>query len=572
MKKHEKKQTQPTERTNAAGTLLITDLRCALPSEAWTDAGATVNNSEPSRQSSGKWQALHYRSALYEGYMLRTVYPDATPLRIPLGRSGWHAVSIGLAHAAGGETFVETRLTGDTKWRLLGDYYYRPPFDRARLCEEPWILADLTGQDLEIRCPADGWGGSAGGHCSIYAVRAVPLRAEDVPAAASRHHRRFVLFSNTSSPFYSDRFANEEWDALCYNNGEADCLCYPTTVGTPIMLGAWAVAGHLKQLFDSIRAPLARGEDCLRQCIDQVHGIGKRFWMGFRPQSWVHCMPSLDQILRSRFFSAHPECRCIEADGAALSTLSVAFPAVRAHINALLGETLARGADGVTLLFSRGFALVRYEDPVRERFRALYGVEARKVPDSDPRLHRVWAEFMTAWLRELRALLDAKGPAPLAKRRELTVMTGPCLEWNLAYGIDVEAWAREGLVDVVIPYPRHDHTDRIGATIIDRTDGWIDIEAYGRALKGTAAELIPSLGHFMHLESLTVLRQRAHEYYQAGATGLCRWDNDDCMAGARLDDPEIQRVWRACRPPQDNPLLEIGGLRVDAFSPGTGFD
>ena len=108
--------------------------------------------------------------------------------------------------------------------------------------------------------------------------------------------------------------------------------------------------------------------------------------------------------------------------------------------------------------------------------------------------------------------------------------------------------------------------------MINQPDGWIDINAYARALKGTAVELIPSLGHFMHPESLAVLRQRAHEYYQAGATGLCYWDNEECMAGARLDDPEIQHVWHNYWSPQDNPLIEIGGLRVDAFSPATAFD
>ncbi|MBU4285685.1 MAG: hypothetical protein KKD76_02145 [Verrucomicrobia bacterium] len=578
MKKHREKQTQPVERTNVTGTLLITDLRCALPAVAWTDAGATVNNPEPSRQSSGKWQVLSYRSRLYEGYMLRTVYPDATPLRIPLGRSGWHAVSIDLAHSAGGHTCVEARLTGDAKWHLLEDYYYRSSLDetaiaRGRLFEEPWMLADLTGRDLEIRYPADyGRGRKTGGHCAIYAVRAVPLRAEDIPAAASCRHRRLALFCGPVHPFYSDRFDNEEWDVVCYNNNP-NCVSYPSTVGTRLGLDAWAVPpGGLHDWVASVEAALDRGEDPLRQCIDKAHGIGKRFWMGIRPQAWIHCVPPLDHICRSRFFSSHPEYRCIEADGAALSTLSVAFPAVRAHINALLGETLDRGADGITILFARGFALARYEDPVQERFRALYGIEAREVSDSDSRLHRVWAEFITAWLRELRAMLDTKGPTPLAKRRELTVQTGPCLEWNRAYGIDVAAWAREGLVDVVIPYPRHDHTDRIGSTMINHPDGWIDIGAYVRALKGTVAELIPSLGHFMHPESLAVLRQRAHDYYQAGAAGLCRWDNEECMADARLDDPEVQRVWRNYRLPQDNPLLEIGGLRVDAFSPGTGFD
>jgi hypothetical protein len=65
----------------------------------------------------------------------------------------------------------------------------------------------------------------------------------------------------------------------------------------------------------------------------------------------------------------------------------------------------------------------------------------------------------------------------------------------------------------------------------------------------------------MHPESLATLRQRAHKYYEAGATGVCRWDNEECMAGARLDDPEIQQIWHNCRAAQENPLIEMGDLR-----------
>ena len=578
MKKSLGKQKQPVVSTNAAGALLITDLRCALPAEAWTDADAdadaTVTAPEAGPPSAGNWQVLPYRSRLYEGYMLRTVHADAATLRIPLGRSGWHAVSLVIGHASGGDSYVEARLTGEERWLLVADAYcsYGPEESlgtRSRLHEEPWRLADLTGRDLEIRFP-QGWGRgrNVGGHGALYAVRVVPLSADEVPVAASCRHQPLVLFASDRPPFFSARFAADEWDAVCFNNvvlGGVKAFSYPSTIMVQSPKDAWMLPPQLQAWQNHT------GDDPLQQGIDTAHGSGKRFWMTIRPQSWVHAIPCFDQLIRAPFFVVHPEYRCLEADGTPLSTLSVAFPAVREYLGAVFAETLDRGADGITILFNRGFALARYEDPVRERFRELYGVEARELPDSDPRLHRVWAEFITAWIRELRAMLDAKGPTPLVKRRELTVMVGPCLEWNLAYGIDVEAWAKAGLVDVVMPYPRHTHTDRFGDTYIKQPDGWIDIAAYVRVLKGTAVQLLPSLGDYMHPESLAVLRQRAHDYYQAGADGICRWDNEECMPGARLDDPEVQRIWQNYWPPQDNPLIEIGGLRVDVFSPTTGF-
>ena len=573
MSKKDELQSRHSEDAKQPDELLITDMRCALPAEAWTDSGASVDRQELSQQPVGKWQALPYRSRLYDGYMLRTVHADAAPLRIPLGRSGWHALYLVIAHAAGGDTHIEARLTGDEQWRLVADANcsYVPDESlgtRGRLCEEPWLLADLTGRDLEIRFGGWNRGRNVGGHAALYAVRTVPLCAEAAVTAATRRHRSLVLFANDMPPFFSARFAAHEWDVACYNNavlGGAKGFSYPSTVLNPSPADAWMLPPHRKALYNQ------SGNDPLRQCIDKAHQIGKRFWMSLRPQGWVHAIPPYDQLWRSSFFVSRPEYRCLEANGTPLSTLSVTFPAVRAQIQAMFEEVLDRGADGITILFARGFALTRYEEPVRARFRELYGLEAREIPDTDSRLRKVWAEFITVWIRELRAMLDAKGPTALVKRRELIVQGGPCLEWNLAYGIDVEAWAKEGLVDVVMPYPVHTHTDRIGDTLIKQPNGWIDIAAYVRVLKGTEKELIPSLGDYMHPESLATLRQRAHKYYEAGATGVCRWDNEECMAGARLDDPEIQQIWHNCRAAQENPLIEIGGLRVDKFPPATAF-
>ena len=574
MKKKKELQSRHSEDAKQPDELLITDMRCAVPTEAWTDTGARVDSQELSHQPVGKWQALPYRSKLYDGYLLRTVYADAAPLRIPLGRTGWHALYLVIAHASGGDTHVEARLTGENEWRLIANSYcsYSPDESlatRGRLQEEPWLLADLTGRDLEVRFGGWNRGRNVGGHAALYAVRAVSLSAETAVTAATHRHRPLVLFASDRPPFFSDRFAAHEWDAVCFNNvglGMPVGFSYPSTVLKSSQADAWMLPSHLKKFWG-----IHSGNDFLRQCIEKAHQIGKRFWMTIRPQGWVHAIPPYDQLFRSSFFVSHPEYRCLEADGTPLSTLSVTFPAVRTQIQAIFEEALDRGADGVTILFARGFALTRYEEPVRTRFRELYDLEAREIPDTDPRLRKVWAEFMTVWIRELRTMLDAKGSTALVKRRELIVQGGPCLEWNLAYGIDIEAWAKEGLVDVVMPYPVHHHTDRIGDTLIQQPKGWLDIASYVRALKGTATKLIPSLGDYMHPESLATLRQRAHKYYEAGATGVCRWDNEECMAGARLDDPEIQKIWHNCRAAQENPLIEIGGLRVDKFPPATAF-
>ncbi len=170
---------------SAAEELLITDLRCALPAEAWTDGDCAIDR-PISAPSAGKWRVIDYKAAAWRGSMIHTVFPDAAPLRIPLGRTGWHAVSIGMCAQAGWphDLMAEVRLRGDTRWDLLecacrtgrqlvaqGTLHYLG----GPLHELPWAFADLTGRDLEIRHPVGYPRTLAGLHCAVWSVRAVPV-------------------------------------------------------------------------------------------------------------------------------------------------------------------------------------------------------------------------------------------------------------------------------------------------------------------------------------------------------------------------------------------------------------
>ncbi|MEI6420957.1 MAG: hypothetical protein WCP55_01985, partial [Lentisphaerota bacterium] len=97
---------------------MITDLRCVLSANAWTDADSNVTK-PMSMPSNGKWRIIDYKSTAYSGSMIWTIFPDAAPIHIPLGgRTGWHAISIGMSNLPWDLT-VEARLTGDTRWDLL---------------------------------------------------------------------------------------------------------------------------------------------------------------------------------------------------------------------------------------------------------------------------------------------------------------------------------------------------------------------------------------------------------------------------------------------------------------------
>ena len=548
---------------------LISDFTCALPASAWTDADS--NLFKPiAKVPPQTWRIIDYKSRLFNGRMLQATSPAAPSLTIPLNARGWHAVSIGMTERSVGSCGIELRLTGMKHWQTIFAYDGEPH-------EEPWIFADLTGRDLEIRYPRDlsMFPSTPDDFCArIMSVRLRPVAPEHVPVVSTKRHRPLVYTNDGHGIFYMgekpgahlvedalNRFADSDWSVCCFSNGGADLVNYPSNVGTRFGEDGWDWSrrgdGNLKAMLEGT---LALGVDPMKVAIEKAHAQGQEFWMYIRPQAWI-ATPADDHAFRSRFFQAHPEWRCMEPDGTPDSKMSIAFEGVRRQLNAIAGEGLERGADGITLAFNRGYPMVRYEEPVRRRFEQRHGLDPVGLPDTDPRLQLMWAEFMTEWLRELRGLLDGFGPAPHGGgRRKLTVMTGSDSVWNGQFGYDVAAWARAKLVDVVISFPKSG----------DIKNGYVNTAEYVKLLAGTGVPHYASFGsNFDHRKTLAAIRKRAHERYQAGADGLARWDAYGYLARLDLDDPEIQRLWcEHYMGPQDNFMREVAGITLEYFGPG----
>ncbi len=546
---------------------LITDFSIAQPSARLiTDDRTTFG--PISRPKPGAWRLIDYETELFSGRFLQASDRQAAVLTVPLDCDGWHAVSIGIAGTGvkRGPASIEVRLDGDEHWQYLRaegwiDYV-----------EEPWIIADLTGRSLQVRFPQQGRGPVLARLCS---VRAVPVRDEHVRELAAEQPRppMFIHDSAVAEPGAEaiERlfrpYAGSAWTSGCYGVCGADCVDYPTEVGNINGQDAWdAEEGYLGS-YDVVTRMMAQGLDPLQVAIDSAHGAGLALIVYLRVQLWT-CEPPLDHQFRSRFYAAHPEYCCVEADGVAdHSKLSVAFPEVRGQLNGIMRESLERGADGVSLCFARGFPLVRYEQPVLDRYRERYGGDARELDDRDERLRAVWAEITTEWIREIRELLDGFGPSERYERRKLALIAGPDMEWCLGYGIDVGAWGRAGLVDVVAPYPRGiERREDIGELLVD------GVGQYAKAMEGTDVELVPSLGSFAdHAMTVRELRTRADGCYRQGATGLSRWDTDHWMIHLGLESAAAQRLWvDHYMPPAANIVVSTAGLNRIRFNPRIG--
>jgi len=162
----------------------------------------------------------------------------------------------------------------------------------------------------------------------------------------------------------------------------------------------------------------------------------------------------LSDFWSTPFWRQHPDWRCIDRDGTQTTRMSWAIPEVRKHVIGGLGEAVGFGADGAHIVFCRGVPVVLYEPAFLEMFQKKYGEDPRKLDEeSDPRIKKAWAEVVTNFMRETRAMLDEEQKRRGdGKRLALSAMIFGNEYDNMLYGIDVRSWVAEGVIDEIFTY------------------------------------------------------------------------------------------------------------------------
>jgi hypothetical protein len=195
--------------------------------------------------------------------------------------------------------------------------------------------------------------------------------------------------------------------------------------------------------------------------------------------------------------------------------LSYAVPQVREHIYNILRETLAYKPDGIEIIYFRGLPLMLWEDAFSDQFKKKYGVDAKQVPENDPRLYELRGEIMTGFMRDVRKLLDDVQKEQGRKERyELMASVVHTENDNRKYGLDVERWVKEGLIDKISIFPAAFHTD---------TSKPVDMAWFKKITSGTKTEVYPlMIGWRMSTYEEAI--SNARKYYEQGADGLLFWD------------------------------------------------
>jgi hypothetical protein len=513
----------------------------------------------------GQWGVQEYATEAFVGNMLtaprNAPAPDVT---LPLDTTGWYAVYVWLM---GGDVDTEAQFPHDfdsvysmsygPALKLSQDHHFSGrfrPLSHDRMMWPGlegcfWQYVDVTGQSLTIR--------HQGGAVYLGALQLVPLSPAELEAVqrdrADTAHRRLVLKGDMYSP------AELEYRIEHYRHRD---------------VAAW-IAGNedSRDLFASA------GSSKLRAFRQACREIEAECWVCDRPSLWslhVHWDdPRID------WFAQHPEYRCEDRDGTPTHQASYAVPEVVDYMLERLRASARLGIDGYGFFFNRDPGLVLFEPAAMQGFEERYGVDPLTLPDHDERLLAWRADIITNFMRRVRQTLDEVATAVGCPRiKSIAVVLGDEAA-NRFFSYDVATWVREGLVDVLMPYPWTDYPDRwLAQGFVD-----IDVKYFARLVQGTACKLYPMWLSGVWRTHWTPEHVRMNEYftkarqdYADGADGLSAWDEAGLDSAFRADrwlrlgHRERLTEWIE----HDFPLppklrfTQLGGRTPDRYPVGTG--
>lgn len=543
--------------------VLFSDLGNQLsPADAITDGDTPTT-----------WRRCHYETAELSGTLVAAQDRSrVAPLTLSPNLTGWYRIHLGIGRRSS-EGHIQQRLlvslTGDKAERLVAPWRGLSPWT---VDDCFFRCADMTGKSLTFRHPEYE---RAADETLLAFVRFIPMSDEEVSAYLAERERRDTRTLYATDDVHNVLTAGPKDLSIALaqieNLRESD-------VGV-LAMEYWGFAkfytgeGVPEEIFwgrdyeecaaRTMRRFRAAGIDPYKEMIAHARDVGLSVHLSMRIGAWNYEFP-WDAGFATLDYDRHPELHMRDRDGVAVSRLSLAFRETWEIYANYYSEMAKYDIDGVDLLFNRGYPFILFEEPFLSAFREKYGVDARTLPNADERVMREKCRFITAFLRHIRARLDSERAARGQKPLRYTAHVHKTLEGCRLVGLDVESWAKEGLIDTVVcypletyeSYPDHFYADE-EKTVLNldaylegmRTGpdrfrfGWYDagfnytslrydvaedleaeVQALMAAVAGTSTKLFVHVMPRNQYPSLTL--ERARKLYAFGADGIALWDTN----------------------------------------------
>ena len=246
-----------------------------------------------------------------------------------------------------------------------------------------------------------------------------------------------------------------------------------------------------RRAHQNARDLIRKGQDPLRLICDRAHQYGKQVYPTLLVQQGRGLREEDVRCSDFRFDNAHLEIGArdgVPADYPGRTCLDFKHQEVRDERLALIAETVKKyPVDGFELQMNYQPYYFHPDEVAAGR------------------------EIMTEWVREVHGAVKRSG-----KQRELAIRIPYSIEGCYAVGMDVEAWLREGLVDVLIGQAFS------GPELLDST---VDFRPLVAAAQGTGCRVHAALQSHVDSDrlgeaSIEMVRGAACNYWAQGVDGL----------------------------------------------------
>ncbi len=572
-----------------AETVYLSDMSRCLPGSALSK--------KPRRNH---WRLLDYETETFQGVMLVAGRnTDAPEIRYPVKQKGWYAISFGLRSYGPGEaaTKLQVRLARDSTFSMIRHHHSA----EEQLDDYHWRTVELHGEDELVfrqfcrRLVPDG-PDSLGNSCSgvwLAYIKLVPLTDSQASALGAERengeHRVPYCHNDAWSYTYSYRptteadirreiepFRETDFSRIYWEAGMGDRLYYPSRLGRITAADEWIddpyrVGDRLaKETWQTWRR---QGIDPLRVAADYAHGIGLEFHATYRPSGFHFPVPQ-DEWNEGGAYDQHPEWRGRDKQGRPTPRLSYAFLGVRDLVIEFVKEIAGYPVDGICFAYNRRPPYLEHEQPLIKGFRGKFGKDPRELDDKDPQWLNYRARFMTEFMRQVRAgLANVQRRKRRDKPFEVSAIVLSSEEENLYYGLDLEEWVEQGLVDTLMPYSSVRGINSSKDSFVDPEDAGFFYRITRRTNCKLALNLMP------RRLSADEYRRRAHALYHAGSDHFFFWDtnarNDfspSWDALRRLGHRQELEEWAAAGMPAHKPagsrLRKLGNWNLHYETPG----
>jgi len=439
----------------------------------FSNLGSLVNekNNISKDFEDNKWRIMEYSTGKYKGEMLITTEAGLPEdISVDLNLEGIYQIYICVPRLRV-TNYLNVKLSDDLCYTglIASDRAPKNWMTEEYVEEIYWKTADLTGQKI-VFSKADSIITSATG---VAWVRCVPVdkmppaitnkcvqmhndedvAAQDMQKSDDDYLMKLYPLKNTNTEFLSFEFSFD-YDGVA-DPGKAHLIGYDKR---------WDEGNYRYR---------EKADTIYKKAVDFAHKNGFGIYAANRMSVANFVVPYTRFGWNSNFVENNPDFYIKTRIGETVRVCSYAYEEVQDYVINNFVNILKYGFDGITLIFHRGIEIA-FEQPVIDRFRELYpGVDPCTLPFADERLHGVWCEFMNKFMTKLRTAVG--------KNIKINTITSYGLETSKHIGLDVEYWAKNGLIDSASQADM-EIFENLEGCMNDENPEFIDLEKYKKEL------------------------------------------------------------------------------------------